>query len=207
MKRLLTNIPFMIYSIGHGHKTKEEFISELQSFKIQYLIDVRTNPFSKWAPNFNQGHIEYMLKEASIIYAYMGDTIGGKPQREDCFDEEGFFDYRKMAEVPEFKAGLQRLLNADSQGLHVAVMCTESDPSECHRSKLIGRELYSLYGLDMLHIVGVGKVILQSQIMEELTNSKWYPGLTSLFGSSDPPYFKSRKAYKTPSKESVQYDY
>ena len=67
----------MIYSIGHGHKTKEEFISELQSFKIQYLIDVRTNPFSKWAPNFNQGYIEYMLKEASIIYAYMGDTIGG----------------------------------------------------------------------------------------------------------------------------------
>ncbi|MBP5423843.1 MAG: DUF488 family protein, partial [Paludibacteraceae bacterium] len=43
-----------LYSIGHGNKTIEEFEEELRSFGIQYLIDVRTTPYSKWNPSFNQ---------------------------------------------------------------------------------------------------------------------------------------------------------
>jgi uncharacterized protein (DUF488 family) len=37
-----------IFSIGHGNKTIEEFILELKSFDIQYLIDVRSIPYSKY---------------------------------------------------------------------------------------------------------------------------------------------------------------
>ena len=43
-----------LYSIGHGNKTIEEFEEELRSFGIQYLIDVRTKPYSEWNPSFNQ---------------------------------------------------------------------------------------------------------------------------------------------------------
>lgn len=193
-----------IYSIGHGHKTQEEFIDELQYFHIQYLIDVRATPFSKWSPQFNQGVIEQWLKAAGIIYGYMGNSIGGRPQDDTCYDEEGFFDYRKMAEVPAFKEGLKRLLNANSQGLYVAVMCTESDPLQCHRSKLIGRELYFGQGINMPHIIGVGKTISQTQIMTELTKGDWLPG-GNLFGRCEPPYFKSRKAYKDLMPETVDY--
>ena len=184
-----------IYSIGHGHKTPEEFVQELISFHIQYLIDVRTIPFSQWSPQFNNGTIQRWLKATGIYYGYMGDSIGGKPQFDDCYDENGYFDYHKMAEVPAFKDGMKRLLNANIQGLSVAVMCTESDPAQCHRSKLIGRELYFGCGINMLHIIGVGKTITQTQIMTELTKGKWSPE-GDLFGDCNQPYFKSRKAYK-----------
>lgn len=193
-----------IYSIGHGHKTQEEFIHELQSFHIQYLIDVRTNPFSKWSPQFNHGVIEHWLKAAGIIYGYMGNVIGGKPQHDDCYDQEGFFDYHKMAEVPAFKNGLKRLLDANNQGLHVVVMCTESDPLQCHRSKLIGRELYFSYGINILHIINAGKAITQTQIMTKLTKGDWLSE-GNLFGSCEPPYFKSRKAYRDLTSENVNY--
>lgn len=193
-----------IYSIGHGHKTQEEFIYELQSFHIQYLIDVRTNPSSKWAPQFNQGAIKHWLKAAGIIYGYMGDSIGGKPQSEDYYDEEGYFDYHKMAEVPAFKKGLKRLLDANSQGLHVAVMCTESDPLLCHRSKLIGRELYFGHSINIPHIISADKVITQTQIMTELTKGDWLPE-GDLFGHCEPPYFKSRKAYRDLTLETADY--
>lgn len=184
-----------IYSIGHGHKTPEEFIQELQSFHIQYLIDVRTNPYSQWSPQFNQGVVEHWLKNAGIIYGYMGDSIGGKPQFDNCYDEAGLFDYHKMAEIPAFKEGIKRLLNANKQGFYVAVMCTESDPSQCHRSKLIGRELYFNWGINMPHIIGIGKSITQAQVMTELTKGEWLPE-GNLFGYCEQPYFRSRKTYK-----------
>ena len=39
-----------LYSIGHGNKEIEDFIQELKSFNIQYLVDIRSKPFSKWNP-------------------------------------------------------------------------------------------------------------------------------------------------------------
>ena len=185
-----------LYSIGHGHKTPEEFIKELQSFGIQYLIDVRSNPWSKWAPQFNQDSIANILKEHNIKYIYMGDTIGGKPADESCYDKEGYFDYEKMAAVPQFQQGLQRLVKANEEGYKVAVMCSETDPSQCHRSKLIGRELYVKSGIDMQHIVAPSQAIPEHQIITALTKGAWYPE-GSLFAEYDtPPYFKSRLAHK-----------
>ena len=74
-------------------------------------------------------------------------------------------------------------------------MCSESDPSECHRSKLIGRELYFVYQISMNHIVAINKIIRQEEIMKTLTKGAWEPG-GNLFGECEPPYFKSRKSYK-----------
>lgn len=193
-----------IYSIGHGHKTSEEFVHELQSFNIKYLIDVRSNPFSQWAPLYNQGSIENWLKKTGIIYGYMGNSIGGKPIDDSCYDENGFFDYHKMAEKTTFRAGLERLLCANNQHLCVAIMCVESDPSQCHRSKLIGRELFFDYGINISHIVGISKFISQTQIMTELTKGEWLPE-GNLFGDCEEPYFKSRKSYKAIDSNNIDY--
>lgn len=190
-----------LYSIGHGQKTQEEFLSELKSFDIQFLVDVRTSPYSKWAPQYNQGMIERWLADNGIRYVYMGDSIGGRPQNEDCYDEEGYFDYKRMAQEPTFTIGIQRLVDANKQNCRVAIMCSESDPSECHRSKLIGRELYFDYNISMTHIIGVNKTIKQETIMNTLTKGEWPNG--NLFEPSEPPYFKSRKSYK-PTEELIE---
>ncbi len=184
-----------IYSIGHGQKSPEEFISELKSFDIHYLIDVRTSPFSKWSPQFNRGVIEGLLSANGIRYVYMGDVIGGRPLSDDCYDEEGHYDYEKMAQVPAFKDGVNRLVNAHEKGIKVAVMCSESDPSMCHRSKLIGRELLAEYDINMHHITAVGKCVDETDIITLLTKGSWSPNAT-LFGPVSPPFFKSRGAYK-----------
>lgn len=197
-----------LYSIGHGQKTFEELVEELLSFNIGYLIDVRSSPFSKWAPQFNRGTIENLLNGFPIRYVYMGDQIGGRPLNDDCYDEEGFFDYHKMALVPQFIKGLQRLINANSKHLRVAVMCSESNPAECHRSKLIGRELYFGSGISMSHIIASNKIRSQVEIMTELDRGKgnWPEG--NLFDQPKPPYFKSRKSYRTTeTKITTPFDY
>ena len=195
-----------IFSIGHGQKTAEEFISELQSFGIQFLIDVRTSPFSKWATHFNQDLIETLLSKYQIRYVYMGDKIGGRPLNDECYDEAGFFDYEKMAQVQEFKEGLARLVTAKTNGCIVAIMCSESDPTQCHRSKLIGRELYFNHDIDIQHIIAPNKVKSEMQILIELTKGDWRPEGGLGLWSCEPPYFKSRKAYKN-EEELEEFDY
>lgn len=185
-----------LYSIGHGQKSFEEFVRELRSFDIDFLVDVRSVPYSKWASHFNREFLEKGLRECAIRYAFMGDSIGGRPLNDNCYDSDGFFDYQKMALMPEFIAGLQRLINANSQHIRVAVMCSESNPAECHRSKLIGRELYFGADIAMSHIIAPSKIRTQAEIMTELDKGKgnWPDG--NLFDEPIPPFFKSRKAYK-----------
>lgn len=185
-----------LYSIGHGQKPFEEFVNELLSFDIGFLIDVRSNPFSKWAPHFNKGVLDNFLRGLPIRYIYMGDVIGGRPIDDNCYDEDGYFDYHKMALEPTFINGIQRLISANSQHLKVAVMCSETNPADCHRSKLIGRELYFGSEISMSHIIAPGIVRSQAEIMTELDRGKgnWPEG--DLFEAPHPPYFKSRKSYK-----------
>ena len=193
-----------IYSIGHGTKPIEEFIKELHSFDIKYLIDVRSSPFSKWASQYNQQELKHSVESEEIRYIYMGDVIGGRPQDENCYDEDGYFDYKKMADVLSFQTGLQRLVNANMQHLNIAIMCSESEPSVCHRSKLIGRELYAKYSINMKHIIDIGKFISEEQILITLTKENWRPE-GNLFGEVDVPYFKSIKSYKDTTIEEDEY--
>ena len=199
------HIQTTLYSIGHGQKPIEEFYEELTSFGIQYIIDVRSSPFSKWAPQYNQREIAHFLRSNGIVYAYMGNTIGGRPINDYCYDSEGHFDYEKMAQEPSFKEGLLRLVKANEQQLNVAVMCSESDPSQCHRSKLIGRELYENYHINMKHIILPGEFIDEVHVIMELTKGQWTPPDMSLFPYSM-PYFKSRKVYKEETEEVLAYD-
>lgn len=178
-----------LYSIGHGNKEIEQFIEELRSFGIRYLADVRSKPYSKWNAEFNQAPLRAHLSEAGIVYVYMGDVIGGRPEDPSCYTN-GHIDYSKMAKKESFVKGLERLITANDKQIKLAVMCSESEPSMCHRSKLIGQELLKR-GISMIHIVGIGKSKSQERIITELNGGY---GLVDLFG--DEKVLMSRNKYQ-----------
>jgi len=174
-----------IYSIGHGNKSIESFIEELKAFKIEFLIDVRTTPYSKWNPHFNQNDIKHVLKENGIGYIYLGDKIGGLPEDKSCYTQEGKIDYMLLKSKDFFKDGLDRLVKAYEKKIRVVAMCSETNPQECHRSKLIGKELLS-QGIDMQHILSKEKIKTQKAINSELFG---------LFADCDDFHLKSKKSY------------
>jgi uncharacterized protein (DUF488 family) len=179
----------MIYSIGHGSKTINEFLDELRSFQIAYLIDVRTKPYSKYNPQFNQESLKSDLEHAGLTYVFMGDNLGGLPKDRSCYTN-GKVDYELVREKTFFKEGLKRLKNANTKGINVAIMCSESKPEECHRSKLIGLELGKL-NIPVLHIVSPTRTKSQVEVMNELNKGK---NLTDLFNQQQS--FTSRKKYE-----------
>ena len=178
-----------IYSIGHGNKKIEDFIAELKSFKIQFLLDIRSKPYSKWNPQFNQSSLDLELKNNGITYVFVGDTLGGLPEDRSCYDYDGKVVYDLIKEKDFFKQGLERLTTANEKKINLAIMCSESKPEECHRSKLIGQELLNKE-ISLKHIVSYKRVKSQETVMNELTKGK---GTVDLFGNEMD--FTSRKSY------------
>lgn len=177
-----------LYSIGHGNKKMEDFIAELKFFNIEFLIDVRSKPYSKWNPHFCKTSLNSELNHNGIKYVYLGDKLGGLPEDKDCY-VDGKVDYELLKQKDFFRDGLKRIENANRKKLRVAVMCSESKPEKCHRSKLIGEVLWEM-NISMEHIISLQTTISQPDVMKSLTKGN---GSVGLFGKVN---FSSRKAYK-----------
>jgi len=162
-----------LHSIGHGAKKIEVLIKELQSFDICYLIDVRSKPYSKWHPQFNQKNLKIELEKNNITYVYMGDTLGGLPNEKSCYNEKGNIIYEILKEKDFFKEGLNRLITAHEKGVKAVIMCSESKPEACHRSKLIGQELLRK-GISLNHILSERNSKSQDELMNSSENANLF---------------------------------
>lgn len=156
-----------IYTIGHGARKIQDFVMTLKNFSIQYLIDVRSQPFSKFNPQFNQNELKFFLEKNGITYVFMGDSMGGRPTDKSCYDEEGKVDYEKVKSKDFFIQGIERLKTAYSKSIPIVIMCSESKPCECHRSKLIGRVLYA-ENIFLKHIDEKNNLKSQAEVINEL---------------------------------------
>ena len=176
-----------VYSIGHGNKSLEKFIEELHTYKIEFLFDVRSKPYSKFNPHFNRDFLEAELTQNNVTYVYAGDYLGGLPSDISCY-VKGKVDYEKVKEKDFFKEGINTILEANDEKVVIALMCSESKPETCHRSKLIGQELLK-HNISINHIIDANTTKDQEKVMSELMQGK---NLTNLFGDE---ILTSRKKY------------
>lgn len=183
---MLTQYP--IYTIGHGNRTIKSFFDILHNLEIQFLIDVRSNPFSKYYPQYNRAELELNCKSQNISYVYMGDGLGGRPKDRSCFDANGHVLYEIIMHKLFFLKAIDRLKTAYAKNLRVVCMCSELDPWECHRSKLIGRFLET-QNICTVHIDRQGRLLSQQEVINQATGG--YE--VDLFGNQFE--FKSKGAY------------
>lgn len=159
-----------IYTIGYGKRSIEEFTELLQHYQIEVLIDVRSQPYSRYSPSFSKSALEKHLQEHNIQYVFMGDTLGGRPNDEDCYID-GKVDYARVREKPFYQQGIARLRAAWEKQLRAAIMCSEAKPQECHRGKLIGNTLVEQQ-ISVAHIDEFGDLKEQETINTFLTNGQ-----------------------------------
>ena len=184
--RRFHNMTIPIYTIGYGSRSIEQFVEVLQQYKIAYLVDVRSAPYSRYKPEFSKVELASELQRHGIRYLFMGDTLGGRPEDENCYDEDGSVDYEKIKATQFYADGIDRIRTAFSQQQLVALMCSEGKPEECHRSKLIGVTLTD-EEIPVIHIDENDTQQPQDEIINRLTS-----GQLPLFGK---PTFRSRKRY------------
>ncbi len=191
------NAMIPIFTIGYGSRALDDLVRVLKAHDIEYLIDIRSAPYSRFKPEFSKNDLEAALHQCAIRYVYLGDKLGGRPEDRDCYVDDKVV-YAWVREKAFYREGIARIEAAFHKRLRIVLMCSEGKPEECHRSKLIGESLTEL-GIPVAHIDANDAVRTQAEVMLDLTE-----GQLSLFGEHD---FTSRKRYRmTPATPVVQAD-
>lgn len=166
-----------VYSIGHSNRPIEEVIELLKMHNVNAVCDVRSNPFSRFWPQYNKPELEAKLREAHISYIFLGKELGARPTDPSMYDGQGRVSYMKLSSAPNFARGIQRLQDGLRKTFVPALMCAEKDPLQCHRSILVGRHL-STIGLSVTHILGHSSTETQPELERRLLQSlKLHPDM------------------------------
>lgn len=150
-----------IYTIGHSNHPADRFAALLGQHGIRLLADIRSQPASRFSPQFSRAALSAMLEASGIAYRWLGDRLGGRPRDPAVYDADGHPDYAKMAGTPAFQDGIDDLLAAAAE-MPTAVMCAERDPQKCHRNQLVTPALLAR-GATVQHILGNGTLIAAAQ--------------------------------------------
>ena len=130
-----------LFTIGHFTHETRTFIALLKMHRITAVCDVRSNPYSKFNPQFNRETLQNALKSHKISYVFLGKALGPRSDDPACY-VNGRVRYNRIAGTDRFKQGLQRLKDG-MKSYRIALMCAEKDPVTCHRMILICRHLKS----------------------------------------------------------------
>jgi len=154
-----------LFSIGHSNHPMEAFLDLLKQHRIEVLVDARSHPYSRFASHYQAGSLRNAVADVGIKYLFLGKELGGRPEGDEFYDAEGHVLYSRVAESPLFLEGIRRL-EAGVSRYRVALLCSEEDPSGCHRRLLVGRVL-ATRGILLDHIRGDGRVQTEAQLQAE----------------------------------------
>ena len=159
--------PTGIFTIGHSAHELSQFIKLLARHRIGAVADVRSMPYSRRHPQFNQVALKESLRANGIAYVYLGEELGARSNDPACY-ENGRVQFRKLAKTSLFRSGIERILDGGER-MRVALMCAEKDPLDCHRAILVARELVRS-GQDVKHILADGGTETHRAAMNRLCN-------------------------------------
>jgi uncharacterized protein (DUF488 family) len=148
-----------LWTVGHSNRTLEQFIELLTTQRIQLLADVRRFPGSRRLPHFNQENLAKSLAEVGIEYVHFPE-LGGRRKAlpnspNNAWRNEAFRGYADFMMTPEFRAGIERLLNF-AREKRTAIMCAEALWWQCHRSLIA--DYLKAAGHTVMNILAANKV-------------------------------------------------
>jgi uncharacterized protein (DUF488 family) len=146
-----------IFTLGHSTLPIERFIALLRTYGIEWLVDIRTVPRSRYNPQFNDSALASSLAAEHIDYAHMPALGGLRHARKDSpnagwrnLSFRGYADYMQTA---AFQDALEALMQMSHQK-RVAIMCAETLPWRCHRSLVA--DALSVRGIPVVEILSEG---------------------------------------------------
>jgi uncharacterized protein (DUF488 family) len=166
-----------IYTVGHSLHSVEHFVGLLRPHAIARLVDVRSHPVSKRAPQFRKEALAAALAAHEVEYVFLGHLLGGRPADAEVYRPDGSVDYARRSLAADFVSGIERLVSL-AAAVRAVILCDEEDPSHCHRERLVAVALRQR-GLSLRHIRGDGGLEPDA---EQTGGSARKTGQLALFG-------------------------
>lgn len=141
-----------IYTVGHGNAPFQEIERILRLNGVATVVDVRSIPYSKYAPDFRKDTLVELAAAAGLGYRWMGNRLGGHP-RGERHSQDGD-DQPSRVDSPSFRGALDEVMALNETG-PVALLCAERDPEHCHRRLVLAPEL-EVRGVEVFHLLPDG---------------------------------------------------
>lgn len=170
-----------IWTVGHSNHPFESFQRLLESQQIEVVVDVRSYPYSRFAPQFNRDQLAPALEATGTDYYFQGEALGGRPDEEGHYDSEGHALYGAMAKQQAFRDAIDRLLSGAAKR-RIALLCSEGRPADCHRRLLVGRVLAGR-GAELRHILPDGSIEVEGEVKLSSSSDQ-----TNLFANAAPTW-------------------
>lgn len=172
----------IVYTLGHSNHAIGTFIELARQHRGTAIYDVRSQPYSRFNPQFRREALRGVLAESGISYMFLGQELGARSADPLCL-VDGKVAYDRLAKTAFFRHGLERIV--DGMTSHrIALICAERDPLRCHRTILVGRHLRER-GIDVRHILADGSLERHGAAMERLLRE---------LGMTEPDLFRPREA-------------
>ena len=159
-----------IFTIGHSTHPIDVFLDLLKTFSINCLIDVRSVAASSYNPQYNKDQLSNYMKANRITYLHFAEEFGARHTDPDLLDDEGKVDFELVRKSWNFKNGVERLWQGLDKGYTIALMCSESEPFDCHRFSMVSIALQK-DGFDVRHILKnktlITNVELECQLLKK----------------------------------------
>lgn len=143
-----------LFTLGHSNHPQVHFESLLAANDIDVLVDVRSWPRSRFVEWADRSRLPGVADGAGARYLFLGDHLGGRPDGSEFYDDQGRVLYSRISRTDSFVRGIARL-ERGIEVCRVAIMCSEEDPSSCHRRLLVAKVMLDR-GVAVSHIRGDG---------------------------------------------------
>ncbi len=157
----------IIYTIGHSTHPIEVFLDLLKTYSVNCLIDVRSVAASSYNPQYNKEPLTNFLKANGITYLHFAEEFGARHTDPDLLDDEGKVNFELVHKSWNFKQGVERLWQGIDKGFTIALMCSESEPFDCHRFSMVSIALEK-DGFDVKHILKDKTLKTNAQLESQL---------------------------------------
>lgn len=157
----------IIYTIGHSTHAPEHFLELLKAYGVNCIIDVRSVAASAYNPQYNKEPLSNFLKNNKVKYLHFAEEFGARHADPDLLDDEGKVDFEKVRKSWNFKNGVEKLEQEIDKGETIALMCSESEPFDCHRFSMISIALEK-DGFEVKHILKDKTLKSNEQLESEL---------------------------------------
>jgi uncharacterized protein (DUF488 family) len=157
----------IIYTVGHSTHSLESFLNLLKEYSVNCLIDVRSIAASTYNPQYNKEALYNFLKLNEIRYMHFAEEFGARHTDPDLLDGEGKVDFELVRKSWHFKNGVERIWAGIDKGYTIALMCSESEPFDCHRFSMISVALEK-EGFEVRHILKDKTITTNSQLEIQL---------------------------------------
>ena len=140
-----------IYTVGHSSLNFMQFITLIQANNITHIVDIRSIPYSKYAPWSDKSRLAELLRPFKIKYTYLGHKLGGKAIQKGQVSHP-----LSLTQQMVYDEAIRGLLQLSMLG-NLTLLCAEGDPAKCHRQHIIAQTLLDS-DAKVLHILKDGTI-------------------------------------------------